>query len=155
VLKDAADRGRLAASTFKQLHLGMAVLAVLQLWALYQVRSKQQGETALPCCPPFPPSSSPCPPPLSSSTCPALSGCPLPRLALVCLPGQCWWRLTIFCCSWLKLLHSPISISRSVCDVAAGVFCVICPADVCGGSSFELQAVEDVGGHRAASAAGL
>jgi hypothetical protein len=32
-LKDAADRGRLAASTFKQLNLAMAVVAVLQLAA--------------------------------------------------------------------------------------------------------------------------
>jgi hypothetical protein len=32
-LKDAADRGRLAASTFMQLNLAMAVVAVLQLAA--------------------------------------------------------------------------------------------------------------------------
>lgn len=32
-LKDAADRGRLAASTFRQLNLAMAVVAVLQLAA--------------------------------------------------------------------------------------------------------------------------
>lgn len=32
-LKDAADRGRLAASTFKQLNLAMSVVAVLQLAA--------------------------------------------------------------------------------------------------------------------------
>lgn len=33
ILKDAADRGRLAASTFRQLNLAMAVVAVLQLAA--------------------------------------------------------------------------------------------------------------------------
>eukprot|EP00879_Flechtneria_rotunda_P006175 GHRR01006492.1.p3 GENE.GHRR01006492.1~~GHRR01006492.1.p3 ORF type:complete len:164 (+),score=50.33 GHRR01006492.1:1258-1749(+) len=37
VLKDAADRGRLAASTFKQLNLAMAVVAALQLWAYWQM----------------------------------------------------------------------------------------------------------------------
>jgi hypothetical protein len=36
-LKDAADRGRLGASTFRQLNLAMAVLAALQLWGLWQM----------------------------------------------------------------------------------------------------------------------
>jgi hypothetical protein len=36
-LKDAADRGRLAASTFKQLNLAMAMTAALQLWGLWQM----------------------------------------------------------------------------------------------------------------------
>jgi hypothetical protein len=36
-LKDAADRGRLAATTFKQLNLAMAAVAALQLWGLYQM----------------------------------------------------------------------------------------------------------------------
>lgn len=36
-LKDAADRGRLAATTFRQLNLAMAVVAALQLWAYWQI----------------------------------------------------------------------------------------------------------------------
>eukprot|EP00878_Enallax_costatus_P016653 GHUV01017473.1.p1 GENE.GHUV01017473.1~~GHUV01017473.1.p1 ORF type:complete len:364 (+),score=64.02 GHUV01017473.1:119-1210(+) len=36
-LKDAADRGRLAASTFRELNLAMAVVAALQLWAYWQI----------------------------------------------------------------------------------------------------------------------
>jgi hypothetical protein len=47
-LKDAADRGRLAASTFKQLNLAMAVVAVLQLAAYgYMAAAGEQLVTAL------------------------------------------------------------------------------------------------------------
>ncbi|KAF8058867.1 hypothetical protein HT031_005435 [Scenedesmus sp. PABB004] len=45
-LKDAADRGRLAASTFRTLNLAMALVAALQLWGYWSISS-----AGVPCVP--------------------------------------------------------------------------------------------------------